>query len=121
MKRMIVLAIAITMLCTMVTPVWAEDNVAPAEPVQGTQAQYNPSIGAIIGDLIARPFLVSGAIVTTAVCIVTMPVTFITGVATPATRALVEAPWRFAASRRLGEWNSYVDNKPITVIDPNER
>jgi hypothetical protein len=45
-----------------------------------------------------------------------MPLAFVCGVGEHSARILVVAPWRFTAARKFGEFNRYVDGKPITVV-----
>jgi len=90
---------------------FADDQVVqPQETYQG------PSAGSIVGDILARPFLISGAVITSAFGLVTMPAIFLTGLGEEWARITMEAPWRFAAGRPLGEWNTYRDGGPITVL-----
>lgn len=79
---------------------------------EGTQ----PSSGAVVGDLLIRPFTAAGSIVTTSFGIATMPLAFIMGVGEQWARIAIEAPWRFTVARPLGEFNNYYDGNPITVL-----
>lgn len=81
------------------------------------QAQDEPSTGAKVVDVaLVRPLSAAGSVVSTAVYVVLSPIFFVCGVGEPVARVMVEAPWRFTSSRHLGEYNHYVDEKPITVV-----
>lgn len=80
------------------------------------QESIQPSSGAVAGDLLMRPFTAAGSIVTTSVCMVTMPLAFIMGVGEQWARIAIEAPWRFTVARPLGEFDKYYDGNPITVL-----
>ncbi len=75
-----------------------------------------PSAGAVVGDLLMRPFVAAGSIITTSFCIVTMPLPFIMGVGEQWARVAIEAPWRFTVARPLGDFNHYYDGNPVTVL-----
>ncbi len=86
-------------------------------PVVATaQESMPPSSGAVVGDLFMRPFTAAGSIVTTSFGMATMPLAFIMGVGEQWARITIEAPWRFTVARPLGEFNSYYDGNPITVL-----
>ncbi len=92
-------------------------NNPPAPPSGLTmQESSGPSAGSVVGDILARPFLVSGAMITTAFGVVTMPAVFLTGLGEQWAYISIEAPWRFAVGRPLGEWNTYRDGGPITIL-----
>lgn len=92
------------------------ENTPSNDPVN--EPEKKPSVGKKIFDLlIVRPISVGAATVSTGVFIVTLPFTFPTGVSETSSRILVEAPWRYASGRYLGEWDHYRDEKPITVIE----
>lgn len=77
-----------------------------------------PSTGMVLLDLLlVRPACVVGALMSTAVCIATMPGAYLTGVGEQSARILVQAPWRFTTGRPLGEFTTYRDNKPITHVE----
>jgi hypothetical protein len=116
-RTVFVLALVTTIFLNVVGAAFCGDEQAP--PIM----HERPSVAMMLFDaIIARPILVSGAIVTTAFCLVTGPATLMTGTSRQSEQILVVAPWRFAAARKLGDWSgSTVDNEPIAVIDPNER
>lgn len=75
-----------------------------------------PSAGAVVGDVLMRPFAVVGSAITTSFCIVTMPLPFMMDVGEQWARIAIEAPWRFTVARPLGEFNRYYDGNPVTVL-----
>jgi hypothetical protein len=89
-----------------------------AEPKSGQQAtQQGPSTGAKIADVaLVRPVCVVGSTISTAAYLVISPLAYIMGLGEPAARAMVEAPWRFTASRYVGEFDHYRDERPITGV-----
>jgi len=66
--------------------------------------------------LVVRPFSIVGSSLSTIFYIVTVPITFPSGVSEPAARIFVEAPWRYTGMRYLGDFKHYKDGNPITVI-----
>lgn len=108
-----IVAILFVVICLSFTGIsFADDQTAQPQE----QYQSGPSAGSIVGDILARPFLISGAVITSAFGLVTMPAVFLTGLGEEWARITMEAPWRFAAGRPLGEWNTYRDGGPITVL-----
>ena len=85
--------------------------------VLAQELRENPPVGLKILDIIViRPVSASVACVTTAFCVGTMPLAYVTGIGEPSARILIEAPWRFTAGRYLGDFYHYKDGKPITVV-----
>jgi len=85
--------------------------------VLAQELRENPPVGLKILDvIIVRPISASVACATTAFCVGTMPLAYITGIGEPSARILIEAPWRFTAGRYLGDFSNYKDGKGITVI-----
>jgi len=79
--------------------------------------ESDPTLGLKMVDLVViRPLSAGVATISTAFFVVTSPLTFVFGVAEPAARVLVEAPWRFTGVRYLGDFEHYKDGKPITVV-----
>jgi len=77
-----------------------------------------PTVGMKVLDLlVVRPVSIVVSAASTAIHIVTVPITFPAGVSEPAARILVEAPWRFTGMRCLGHFNRYKDGNPITIPD----
>jgi len=77
----------------------------------------NPPFGLKVVDLVViRPVSAGVATISTAFFVVTSPLTFVFGVAEPAARILVEAPWRFTGLRYLGDFEQYKDGKHITAV-----
>ena len=77
----------------------------------------NPPVGMKILDLlVVRPISASVACATTAFCVGTMPLAYVTGIGEQSARVLIEAPWRFTGGRYLGDFQHYKDNQPITVV-----
>ncbi|RPJ05665.1 MAG: hypothetical protein EHM36_08010, partial [Deltaproteobacteria bacterium] len=67
-----------------------------------------PSVGIKVVDLLlVRPIAIAVASISTAFCVATLPFTFPAGVSEPSARILVEAPWRYAGGRYLGEFDRY--------------
>ena len=76
-----------------------------------------PTAGMKVLDLlVVRPLSIVGSTLTTAFYLVTVPITFPSGVSEPAARILVEAPWRYTGMRYLGDFKHYKDGNPITII-----
>ena len=85
--------------------------------VLAQEVRENPPVGIKILDIIiVRPLSASVACASTAFCVGTMPLAFITGVGEQSARILIEAPWRFTAGRYLGDFSHYKDGKPITIV-----
>jgi len=79
--------------------------------------QEQPTVGMKVLDLLAvRPLSIVVSAASTALYLVTVPITFPAGVSEPAARILVEAPWRYTGMRYLGDFKHYKDGNPITVI-----
>lgn len=57
------------------------------------QESMQPSPGAVVGDLLMRPFAAAGSIITTSFCVATMPPPFIMRVGEQWARIAIEAPW----------------------------
>lgn len=66
--------------------------------------------------LLVRPLSIIGSTLSTAFYLVTVPITYPSGVSEPASRILVEAPWRYTGMRYLGDFHHYKDGNPITII-----
>ncbi len=82
-----------------------------------TQREEPAVIVKILDLLIVRPVSAAVATVSTGVCAVAAPFTYIAGVPEASVRVLVEAPWRFTGGRPLGDFSgNYKDGKPITVV-----
>ena len=76
-----------------------------------------PTTGKKVLDLlVVRPLSIVGSTLSTAFFLVTVPITFPSGVSEPAARILVEAPWRDTGMRYLGDFKHYKDGNPITII-----
>ena len=89
----------------------------PISQVYGDEADSKPPVALKVVDIvIVRLVSVVVAVGLTAVSIGTMPVAYVCGVGEHSARILVQAPWRFTAARKFGEFNRYVDGKPITVL-----
>ena len=91
--------------------------VVPISQASGDERESEPPVAVKVVDIvIVRP--VSAAVATglTAVSLGTMPLAFVCGVGEHSARILVVAPWRFTAARKFGEFNRYVDGRPITVV-----
>lgn len=79
--------------------------------------QTGAPVGLQIVDVtLVRPLCVAGSIVSTAAFVVIAPLAYVMGVAEPAARVLVEAPWRFTAFRYVGQFDHYTDEKPIMGV-----
>jgi hypothetical protein len=83
------------------------DDMEREEPTAGMKA---------LDLFVVRPLSIVGSTVSTAFYIVTVPITFPSGLSEPAARILVEAPWRYTGMRYLGDFNHYKDGNPITTI-----
>ncbi len=76
-----------------------------------------PTVGMKVLDLlVVRPLSIIGSTASTAFYIVTVPITFPSGLSEPAARIFVEAPWRYTGMRYLGDFEHYKDGNPITII-----
>lgn len=106
MRIVKILMIALSIFVLFFTPVFAQQ-----------MEQEEPTVGMKVLDLlVVRPLSIVVSAASTAIHIVTVPVTFPAGVSEPAARILVEAPWRFTGMRCLGHFNRYKDGNPITVV-----
>jgi hypothetical protein len=126
MKPFSVFVMVVAMTFATVPPAFADEGpakVAPAEPGTGQMA---------LDLIVIRPVAVAGAIMSTALCIGLTPFWWLTGTGSPATRVMIEAPWRYATARKLGVFHNasqdgegqeaYVDGKPVTgPVDANEK
>jgi len=89
-----------------------------AEAEEVTTFAERPPAGLMVLDLlVVRPLSASVAAASTGFCVGTMPLAYTIGVGEQSARILVEAPWRFTAMRRLGDFIHYKDGKSITVIE----
>ncbi len=76
-----------------------------------------PTTGMKVLDLlVVRPLSIVGSTLSTAFFLVTVPITFPSGVAEPAARILVQAPWRYTGMRYLGDFKNYKDGNPMAII-----
>ena len=106
MKATKILMIALCMLIPFSSSAFAD----------GTEREQ-PTVGMKVLDLlVVRPLSIVGSTLTTAFYLVTVPITFPSGVSEPAARILVEAPWRYTGMRYLGDFHHYKDGNPITII-----
>ena len=93
---MLRLALAVALFAFVAIPVHAE---AP-----------RPGVGMTVLDLaVVRPLCVVGSVVSTALSIGTLPLSFPTGVADESAVFLIHAPWRFTAARVPGSFSRYED------------
>ncbi len=89
----------------------------PISQACGDEAEKEAPVALKVVDIvIVRPFSAALATGLTAFSVGTMPLAFVCGVGEHSARILVVAPWRFTAARKFGEFNSYKDGKPITVL-----
>jgi hypothetical protein len=89
----------------------------PISQAYGDEADGKPPVALKVVDVvIVRPVSAAVAAGLTAVSVGTMPLAYVCGIGEHSVRILIEAPWRFTAARKFGEFNSYKDGKPITVI-----
>jgi hypothetical protein len=73
----------------------------------------NANAGMVILDaFVVRPLTAVGSVLTTALCVATLPFTVPTGLSEPAARVLIEAPWKFTADRYVGYFNWYKHGPP---------
>lgn len=94
------LALAVLLLSVTAAPVHAEAS--------------RPDVGMTIIDVgLVRPLCVVGSLVSTAVGLGTLPITFPMGVADEASVLLIHAPWRFTAARVPGDFGRYEDGGDI--------
>jgi len=74
-------------------------------------AVYNPETsnpGAAVADaVLVRPVMLGVSLVTTALYLGTLPITFLTDTDEEAGCALMRAPWWFTSGRNLGEFEPY--------------
>ena len=79
--------------------------------------QAGAPVGMQILDVaLVRPLCVAGSIVSTAAFLAISPLVFVMGVAEPAARVMVEAPWRFTSFRYVGQFDHYTDEKPLMGV-----
>ena len=113
MKKILIIVFAMVIMC--VFECQAAENTEQ-QPGKGTTKE-GPSVGAQIADVaLVRPVCLVGSTISTAAYLVISPITFLMGLGEPTARAMVEAPWRFTASRKVGEFNHYKDDRPITGV-----
>lgn len=82
-------------------------DIEREQPTQGMK---------VLDLLVVRPLSIVGSTILTAFYMITVPVTFPSGLSEPAARIFVEAPWRYTGMRYLGDFKHYKDGNPITVI-----
>lgn len=106
MKVTKILMIALCMLIPFSSSAFAD----------GTEWEQ-PTVGMKVLDLlVVRPLSIVVSTTSTAFYIVTVPITFPSGISEPAARILVEAPWRYTGMRYIGDFKHYKDGNPITII-----
>ena len=89
----------------------------PISQAYGDEADGKPPVALKVVDVvIVRPVSAAVAAALTAVSVGTMPLAYVCGIGEHSARILIEAPWRFTAARKIGEFDSYKDGKPITVL-----
>ena len=89
----------------------------PISQAYGDEADGKPPVALKVVDVvIVRPVSAAVAAGLTAVSVGTMPLAYVCGIGEHSARILIEAPWRFTAARKIGEFDSYKDGKPITVL-----
>ncbi len=112
-KRLLFSVLIIMSIFVFTCPVTAETG-----PRSGGQArQQEPPLGLQILDVVlVRPVCVIGSAVSTAAYLLISPLTYLMGLGEPVARAMVEAPWRFTASRYVGQFDHYTDEKPIKGV-----
>ncbi len=101
-----ILVIALCISIPFSSFVFAED-MEREEPTAGMKA---------LDLFVVRPLSIVGSTASTAFYIVTVPITFPSGLSERAARILVEAPWRYTGMRYLGDFKHYKDGNPITTI-----
>ena len=113
MKKLLFSVLIIILIFALACPVMAETG-----PQSGGQAkQEGPSLGLKILDVaLVRPFCVVGSTISTAAYLFISPLAWLMGLGEPSARAMVEAPWRFTASRYVGQFNHYTDEQPPTGV-----
>ena len=113
MKKILIIIFTLLFIC-----VFECQSSEQTEPQSGNAAtQEGPSVGAQIADVaVVRPVCLVGSTISTAAYLVISPIVFLMGLGEPTARAMVEAPWRFTASRNVGEFNHYKDNRPATGV-----
>ena len=102
-----ILALALCLAILFTSSVAFADGMEREEPTTGMKA---------LDLLLVRPLSIVGSALSTAFYLVTVPITFPSGVSEPAARILVEAPWRYTGMRYLGDFHHYKDGNPITII-----
>lgn len=111
MKKILIIAFTMVVMCVVECKA---TEYAESQPGK-TTTKEGPSVGAQIADVaLVRPVCLVGSTISTAAYLVISPITFLMGLGEPTARVMVEAPWRFTASRKVGEFNHYKDDKPIT-------
>ena len=113
MKRILLVVLTVMFICANICPVMAQTNGQyDQEP-----SRKEPSLGMKIVDILfIRPACLIGSTASTGVYLAISPLLYVTGLAGPASRAMVEAPWRFTALRDPGQFSSYNDEKPATGV-----
>lgn len=113
MKKILFVILTVVFVVAMISPVAAQTDQEPARAAK----QEGAPLGLKIVDIVfVRPVCVVGSVVSTAAYVAISPVVFIMGVAEPAARAMVEAPWRFTTYRYVGQFDHYEDGKPINGV-----
>ncbi len=109
--KLVVIILTILSITLFYSFVWAQESEEPA-------SRQRPPVAVMVLDLIiVRPISVAVSAASTIFCAGTMPLAYPIGVGEQSTRIFIEAPWRFTGMRHLGEFGSYKDGKPITVIE----
>ena len=106
------LVIALSILILFSSVAFA-DGMEREQPME----REEPTTGMKVLDLlVVRPLSIVGSTLSTAFYLVTVPITFPSGVSEPAARILVQAPWRYTGMRYLGDFKHYKDGNPIAII-----
>lgn len=109
--RILVLALCLAIL--FASSAAFADRMEREQPME----RVEPTTGMKVLDLLlVRPLSIVGSAISTAFYVVTVPITFPSGVSEPAARIFVEAPWRYTGMRYLGDFKHYKDGNPITII-----
>jgi len=110
MKKILSVILVVMFIFAFTCPVTAQTRTTSVPTVTYQQ----PSVGEKVVDaLLVRPPCAIGAFLSTGVYLVIALPVHIIGVSDIVARAMVEAPWRFTHYRYLGEYDHYIDEKPI--------
>ena len=113
MKRILFIILIVMCILAFTSPAIAQTGPQSAP---GTRQTETPVGLKILDVALIRPVCLAGSIVSTAAFLAISPIAFVIGVGEPAARVMFEAPWRFTSFRYIGQFDHYIDERPIMGV-----